>query len=73
MQIQIESTDQITVIGGVQCRVWKGTTASGIPCILFVHRIAVDRAEDSAEFDRELREMDPDSGLPRVIPLSHIL
>ena len=72
MQIQIESTSQMTDFDGVPVRVWKGTTAAGVECFVFVHRLAVHKDFDAAEFDRELKEMDPPGG-PRIIPLSAIL
>lgn len=70
MKLQIESTDKITEMDGVPVRVWQGTTESGVPCVVFVHRIAVSNFDDSAQFDRELAEQLPPG---RVIPLSAIL
>ncbi len=64
MKIQIESTDEITTLDGVPCRVWRGTTERGIDCFVFVHRIAVHKADDAAEFEAELAEMDTPSTLP---------
>jgi hypothetical protein len=42
-------------------RIWEGKTDSGIPCHAYITRIAVDREEDSREFDAELREHRPPS------------
>lgn len=70
MQLQIESTDEITSIKNVPVRVWKGFTEHGVPCLVFVHRIAVLNSEDQSQFDRELAEQLPPG---RVVPLSHIL
>ena len=56
MKIQIESTSATTEINGVAVRVWTGVTESGIPCIVFVHRIAVHETAYAGEFDRELEE-----------------
>jgi hypothetical protein len=70
MQLQIESTDRITAIDGVPVREWKGTTASGVECIVFVHRIAVHNSKDQSQFDRELAEQLPPG---RLFPLSKIL
>ena len=56
MKIRIESTDQITTLQGVECRVWKGITEQGTPCFVFVHRLAVHNLLDSSDFDRELDE-----------------
>lgn len=70
MQITIESTDAITEITGVEARLWEGLTEGGIPCKVFVHRIAVAHREDSSAFDAELKEKLPPA---RPIPLSMIL
>ena len=65
MQIQIEATEKTTTLDGVPCRVWKGVTASGVECHVFVHRIAVANQADSSEFDRELsKELPPGSHFP---------
>lgn len=70
MQIQIESTDQLTTMNGVPCRAWNGVTADGTPCIVFVHHIAVHKDHDAAQFDKELAEQLPPGN---VVPLSMIL
>ncbi len=70
MQLQIESTDQITTMENVPVRVWKGVTEAGVPCIVFVHRIAVLNSEDQTQFERELAEQLPPG---RSVPLSAIL
>lgn len=49
MHIQIESTDQVTNLDGVPCRLWMGVTAAGTPCLVFVHRLC---AVDPREFDQ---------------------
>lgn len=67
MQIQIEATDELTHFDGVPVRVWKGTTASGVECKVFVHRIAVARSADTSQFEKELQEQLPPG---RHIPLS---
>lgn len=70
MQIAIEMTPHIVTLDGVQCRVWQGVTAAGVPCKVFVHRLAVLRDLDCAEFERELAEQSP-PGIP--VPLRHVL
>lgn len=70
MQIQIVSTDQLTELDGVPVRAWKGTTASGIECHVFVHRIAVAKDEDCSQFENELKEQIPPG---RAVPLEMIL
>lgn len=70
MQLQIESTDQLTHFDGVRVRLWKGVTSSGVECFVFVHRIAVHHSADSTQFEAELKEQLPPG---RHIPLSAIL
>lgn len=70
MQLQIEATDKITTLDGVQCRYWEGVTEDGIPCKVFVHRIAVRDDNDSSKFEAELTEKMPPG---RVVPLKLIL
>jgi hypothetical protein len=59
MKLTIEATDKLTQMDGVAVRVWTGRTESGIPCTVFVHRIAVSNSENSEQFDRELKEQLP--------------
>jgi hypothetical protein len=40
MRLQIESTDIIASIDGVECRVWNGVSEIGEQIFLFVHRVA---------------------------------
>lgn len=70
MKIMIESTPQTTVLDGVPVRLWEGVTESGVACRVFVHRLAVHRDEDSAQFDAELQAMAPPSA---PVDLRHIL
>lgn len=56
MKITIESTSKLVTLDGVPARVWQGKTETGIPVACFITRIAVDRAENCAEFERELTE-----------------
>ncbi len=71
MELMIEATSTITTIDGVPCRIWNGTTKGGVPCKVFVHRVAVHNQDDSAEFEAELQEQMPPAKPP--IPLSHVL
>jgi hypothetical protein len=59
MKITMIATDQITRLDGVQVRVWEGVTERGIPCKVFVHRVAVRENQNTADFDRELKEQMP--------------
>lgn len=70
MKLMIESTDQLTHIDGVPVRVWEGATEDGVPCKVFVHRIAVHNDEDSSAFDHALKEQLPPG---RVVDLRQIL
>lgn len=53
MKAAIESTTETTEVDGVPCRVWMGVTESGIPILLFIHRIAVSEDDRQEEFVRE--------------------
>ena len=70
MQIQIESTDQITHFDGVPCRVWNGVTSDGVECLVFVHRVGVHKDLDNTQFEQQLKEQLPPG---RFVPLSAIL
>jgi hypothetical protein len=60
VKITIESTDQIVDINnGLKARVWEGETDSGIKVTCFVTRIAVHKDQDSAQFEKELKECRP--------------
>lgn len=59
MQIQIEATNVIVNVDGVDCRLWQGTTADGTRCKVMVHRIAVHEREDTTAFEHELQEKIP--------------
>ena len=77
MIVTLSSTDKIVelVVNGraVPARVWEGHTSSGIPCHAFITRIAVDPEQDSAEFERELRQCQPATPAIAAIPLRLIL
>lgn len=70
MKITIESTDEITHFDSVECRHWRGATDGGVPCHVFVHRMAVRKDENCELFKRELKEK-LQSG--RLVDLRHIL
>jgi hypothetical protein len=70
MRIIIESTDATTELDGVPVRLWEGTTQDGIPCKVFVHRLAVAPGEDASAFERELEAKMPPG---RNIPLTALL
>lgn len=56
MKITLESTDKIVTLNGVPARLWQGTTEAGVPCHAFITHIAVDRTEDTSQFDQELEQ-----------------
>lgn len=65
MKITIESTPTISHIDGVPVRHWKGVTEQGVPCDVFIHRLAVSNDVDATQFERELaEERQPDKFLP---------
>lgn len=59
MRITIESTSKVVEVNGVPARVWEGQSESGIPLTCMVTRIAVDRDEDTSQFEAELAEQRP--------------
>lgn len=80
MQIDIVSTETVTEIDGVPVRLWEGSTAGGIPCLVYVHRIAVREDHDASQFAGELAEQQPPAARPkgmepvsRGISLRHLL
>lgn len=58
MRVTLESTTQVVTVvagaGAVPARVWEGHTESGIKITVLVTRIAVDRDDDTAQFEAEL-------------------
>jgi len=70
MKITITATGVMTTMDGVPVRVWRGTTADGVDCIVFVHRIAVAKDEDASSFERDLVEQLPPA---EMIPLRKVL
>jgi hypothetical protein len=55
-------------------RIWEGKTESGIAVHAFITRVAVHKAEDCAQFERELQETRPPSAeIAQVYPLRMVL
>lgn len=73
MRITVESTTKTVTLNGVPARIWEGKTDSGIPCHVYVTRIAVERDQDNAEFERELQEHRPPSPEIEAIPLRLVI
>jgi len=57
MRLQIEPSEMIVDLNGVQVRVWNGISEQGIQVFVFVHRLAVRNDDDLAAFERELIEV----------------
>jgi hypothetical protein len=73
MKITIENTTKIVTASGVQCRVWEGTTESGIKVQALIPRIAVAAGEDTSQFQKELEEQAAPSPEIEAWPLRMIL
>jgi hypothetical protein len=56
VKIELTSTGQIVELDGVLCRVWEGRTAAGVKLTAFIARVAIERAADARQFERELIE-----------------
>jgi hypothetical protein len=57
MEMTIESTDLVTTVDGGPVRLWRGTTAQGVACLVYVARLAVHEAADASQFEAELLSM----------------
>ena len=77
MKITIESTSKIVQLDGANgrmpARVWQGHTESGIPVHCFVTLVAVERNEDTSQFDSELQEQAPPSAAVASYPARLVL
>jgi hypothetical protein len=70
MKLQIDSTPHITHMDGVEVRVWNGVDEYGVPCKVFIHRIAVSLEQDQNHYEAELKErLEPGT----VIDLRYVL
>jgi hypothetical protein len=57
MKITIESTEMITEVARVTCRVWRGVTEGGVACDLAIPMIRAREDADRAEFEAELQKL----------------
>lgn len=73
MIVTIESTDKIVTLNGVPARIWQGATESGVPCHCYITRIAVDKGEDTSQFERELQEHAAPRAELEAIPMRMVL
>jgi hypothetical protein len=65
MKIKIESTEERVEVNGTPCRVWKGMTEKGVPCLVYVATVAVEEARQQQQFAEELEAMVPPEILVR--------
>jgi hypothetical protein len=65
MKVTIESTKELVDIDGVQTRLWKGTTDTGIVVHCFIHRISTQQHDQLEQFEAELIEQ------PKPITFEH--
>jgi hypothetical protein len=70
MQLQIESTDTMTMLRGQPVRLWRGTTPGGRSCDVFV--AAVGSADAVAQAELEVGLL-PCASPPEAMPLSEIM
>ena len=73
MKITIESTTKIVELNGVPARIWQGKTENGIEIHCFITRIAVSKAEDTSQFEKELQEHTPPTSAVESYPLRMVL
>lgn len=74
MKLNITSTSMIVQINGLPCRVWEGTSASGVPVTCFIPLIAPpSKGFDLTEFEIDLHEHVGPSDAARSFPLRMIL
>ena len=77
MQVTMRSTSKIVemMVPGesAPARLWEGVTANGIPFYAFICRVAVLRSDDTAEFEKELRETYAPSAVAETFPARFIL
>jgi hypothetical protein len=74
MKVQLESTTAIVELNGMKCRVWEGTTESGVKVHALIPRIAAHKDQDLSQFERELGEQAPPSmEVSHVFPLRMVI
>ena len=77
VKITLEPTDrmvEIVQLEPVPCRVWEGTTDSGIHVYVLVPRIAVHKDDDQTQFAQELKTVRaPSDAAIQVFPMRMVL
>ncbi len=59
MKVTAELTRFGTRVRGVPTRIWTARTDRGVPCLLFMVRIATYPSGEIAQLDADLRETEP--------------
>jgi hypothetical protein len=73
MTMTITSTSKIVKLNGIDCRVWEGSTESGVKVHCFIPRVAAKDDQDLSQFEAELQEQAKPSFEIEAIPLRMIL
>jgi hypothetical protein len=78
MKVTLHSTTKIVTFNGLPARIWEGhvVTDDGLPEIpihAYITRVAVDKDEMQAIFERELQEHRAPSPEVAAIPLRMVL
>jgi hypothetical protein len=63
MKITVEATGKFETVNGVQARLWKGKTESGIEVQCWIALVQVHKDQDQTEFLRELQAVKPERQL----------
>lgn len=63
MKIELEPTGRFATVNGAQARIWKGKTDKGVELEAFICFLKVHRDADNSEFEKELREVQPERQL----------
>lgn len=61
MKLTLEPTDRMEAFEGAPCRVWKGSTESGVEVVAFVRCVSPQTHDELqlAVFDKELKALPP--------------
>jgi hypothetical protein len=79
MKVTLTSTSKIVMLkpeplaNGVPARVWEGETETGIKVHAFITRIAVNKDENTEQFEQELQECEAPSNEVAEIPMRLII
>lgn len=65
MKIEISPTPVLANVRGAPARMWKGRTDKGVEVVVYVTALQVKNEADTADFERELLETAPPSGICR--------